>query len=404
MRLIIIGLVSLTFYMSTAVTAVTVDTLQISGLKHQVQLVQLQTDFQFDLKNNYQDDNRKGESIGQINNVEGVVLIVRFDGVTIPAVAEMQVFIGDIIKTTDNSVVIITFVDETIFALGEKGQMMVDELIYSSPDNEESAVFSVVQGVFSFLSGEIAKRGTDSMFVKLPVATIGIRGTKVAGRAAIKGRENYVTLLPEEDGSVGEISVQNSAGTQIMNQSFQTTRITSVFQIPTFPKIIPKGEVERLYGTVSQVVRPGTTTGTKAQRDNAGGANAGKAEDLGEEQVKKFDEKSNESNNIKEDQGGNTETDEDEYLENRDEEKVQSEEIRPNQGGENDLEGEEQEEPESTTDRELKDASSNQLFEYVCGFESLCDGGSPNWKGWVVITGIVIIFVGFIFIFVLLLP
>ena len=441
MRLIITGLVGLIFYMSTPVTAVTVDTLQVSSLKRQVQLVQLQTDSQVEITTNYQADKRQGELIGRVDNVEGVAFIIHLDDVTIPAVAEMKIFLGDTVKTTDNSVVIITFVDDTRFALGEKGQMVVDELIFSSSDNEGSSVFSVVQGVFSFVSGKIAKTGTDSMLVKLPVATIGIRGTKVAGRAAIEGSENYVTLLPEEDGSVGEISVQNSAGTQIMSQPFQTTRITSVFRAPTLPKIILKGEVERLYGTVSQVVSPRVTTGTRTQRDNVGGSNAGKAEALGEEQVKKFDQNKEDSNNRKEEQGENIEPREEEELEKGDEAQVQSEESGPSQGGGKDLKGEAQEEPDSTTDGEkgserdtevspeqgedklkkngessiktnnslsqsdkLKDASTNQLFEYVCGFESLCDGENPNWKGWGVLVGIIILFVGFIVIFVLLLP
>jgi len=441
MRLIITGIVGLIFYMATPVTAVTVDTLQVFSLKRQVQLVQLQTDSQVEVTTNYQADKRRGEPIGRVDNVEGMAFIVHLDGVTIPAVAEMDVFLGDTVKTTDNSVVIITFVDETRFTLGENGQMVVDELVFSPSDNEGSSVFSFVQGVFSFVSGKIAKTGTDSMLVKIPVATIGIRGTKVAGRAAIEGSKNYVTLLPEEDGSVGEISVQNSAGTQIMNQPFQTTRITSVFRAPTLPKIIPKGEVERLYGTVSQVVSPRATTGTKTQRDNAEASNAGKAEALGEEQVKKFDQNKEDSKNKKEEQGENIEPREKEELEKGDEAQVQSEEPGPSQGGGKDLKGEAQEEPDATTDGEmgsergtevspdqgedkwkkdgeattktngsqsqldkLKDASTNQFFEYVCGFESLCDGEKPNWKGWGVLVGIFILFVGFIFVFVLLSP
>ncbi|MEK9670883.1 MAG: hypothetical protein VW268_00080 [Rhodospirillaceae bacterium] len=38
---------------------------------------------------------------------------------------------------------------------------------------------SVVKGVFSFVSGQVAKTDPDAMKIDTPVATIGIRGTQV---------------------------------------------------------------------------------------------------------------------------------------------------------------------------------------------------------------------------------
>ncbi len=70
---------------------------------------------------------------------------------------------------------------------------------------EGNSSFSVVQGVFSFVSGQIAKSGSDAMSVRTPVATIGIRGTRVAGQAQAEGEVNTITLLPNDDGTVGEL-------------------------------------------------------------------------------------------------------------------------------------------------------------------------------------------------------
>ena len=47
------------------------------------------------------------------------------------------------------------------------------------------------------MSGEIAKSGSDAMTVSTPVATLGIRGTTVAGKAAVEGNENSFTLLQD---------------------------------------------------------------------------------------------------------------------------------------------------------------------------------------------------------------
>ena len=48
------------------------------------------------------------------------------------------------------------------------------------------------------------------MTIKTPVATIGIRGTTVAGKAAVEGNENSFTLLQDADGGVGQISISNA--------------------------------------------------------------------------------------------------------------------------------------------------------------------------------------------------
>ena len=92
------------------------------------------------------------------------------------------------------------------------------------------------EGAFSFISGEIAKSGEDAMTIKTPVATIGIRGTTVAGKAAVEGNENSFTLLQDADGGVGQISVSNAGGSQVLGQIGATTSIASFTRRP--PPII----------------------------------------------------------------------------------------------------------------------------------------------------------------------
>ncbi len=48
------------------------------------------------------------------------------------------------------------------------------------------------------------------MTVHTPVATVGIRGTKVAGRVATEGEQNTIPLLPNDDGMFGVIAVATS--------------------------------------------------------------------------------------------------------------------------------------------------------------------------------------------------
>jgi hypothetical protein len=196
-------------------------------------------------------------SIGTVEKLSGTVTLTRTDGTSVQASKGTSIFSGDVIKTEADANIGIKFVDETSFSLGESGRMVIDEMIYDPSNNSNSSSsFSVVKGVFSFVSGQIAKSGDDAMVVKTPVASIGIRGTTVAGKAAAEGSSNSITLLPDADGGVGQIAVSNSAGTQIMSVPFQTTSLTSAFTAPAPPVIVPANQLENLYGSNITTVLP----------------------------------------------------------------------------------------------------------------------------------------------------
>ena len=214
-----------------------------------------------------------GPSIGVVETLEGVVQFTRTDGSTVQAQAGTKVFTGDIVKTEADASVGITFVDDTSFALGESGRLVIDEMIYDPSAGTGQSSFSVVKGVFSFVSGQIAKVGDDAMQVNTPVATIGIRGTTVAGKAAAEGSANTITLLPDAGGGVGQIAVSNSAGTQIMSVPFQTTSLSSAFTAPPAPIVLPANQLQNLYGKIQNVLPP-TRAPQKQQNksDDAGPA------------------------------------------------------------------------------------------------------------------------------------
>ena len=196
------------------------------------------------------------EPIGIVDNVEGRTFLSRLDGTNVLAEEGTPVFLGDIVETEGGSTVGITFIDESTFALGESGRMIIDELVFDAELGTGQSVFNVLKGVFSFVSGDIAEAGDDAMVVTTPVLSIGVRGTYVAGRAAAEGSENTVTLLPDASGTVGAITVSNDAGVQVMSQSFATTTVTSQFQAPAAPVQLPAALVQDLYGDISTVLPP----------------------------------------------------------------------------------------------------------------------------------------------------
>ncbi len=192
------------------------------------------------------------ESIGRVEATDGLVEAVRIDGTKVTLVKGDDVFQGDTLITGKGAAIGITFVDDTTFSLGEEGRMVIDEMVYDAETQEGQFSANLVQGVFSFVSGNIAKTSPDGMTVSTPVATIGIRGTMVAGQASQEGSLNSFSLLPEMDAQgnpfVGEVSITTQAGTMTMNEAGATVQMTSAFQPPPQQVIFSPQQIQQSFG------------------------------------------------------------------------------------------------------------------------------------------------------------
>jgi len=214
------------------------------------------------------------QAIGLVDHTLGEVTATRVDGTTVTLNKDSAIYQGDILETGEDGAVSIVFIDETEFSLGTDGRMVIDELIFDPSSLEGSSTFTVIQGVFVFVSGEIAANNPEEMVVRTPVATIGIRGTKVAGRAAAEGDLNVVTLMPENDGVTGTITVSNSTGTVTLSSAFQTTTITSIFNSPEQPSYINENQADSLFGGVNKLLATNIaaqkTDAERSERNNDG--------------------------------------------------------------------------------------------------------------------------------------
>lgn len=163
-----------------------------------------------------------GDGVGRVETVDKGATIVRA-GIKMAAVKGMAIQQGDVIETVKGGGVGLVYADDTTISLANSGRMVVEEMKFDPAKGEGRSTTNVVQGEFSFVSGHVAKMGTDRMVFKTPVAVIGVRGTTVAGKASAEGSENSFTLLPDADGGVGKIAVTNQTGTIILSQPNQTT-------------------------------------------------------------------------------------------------------------------------------------------------------------------------------------
>ena len=169
-----------------------------------------------------------GAPIGTVKTLSGEVWVTRADGTRVQLQAGDQVYQGDSIETGPKGAIGVLLADETTFSMGEASSMVLDEMVYDPATQNGSLNVSVVQGVFTFVSGQVAKTDPDAMKIDTPVATIGIRGTQVGIEIPPAGEgDMQVVLMQEADGFVGEVVIENNTGQVVMNQGGDFVSIPS---------------------------------------------------------------------------------------------------------------------------------------------------------------------------------
>ncbi|MGN7612997.1 FG-GAP-like repeat-containing protein, partial [Magnetococcales bacterium HHB-1] len=300
--------------------------------------------------NVYAGPNFSADAIGKISSLNGSAVIDRSSGQKVTVTKDTPLHEGDIIRTADNSQVGMIFADDSTFSLGSNGRMVVEKLEFDPSAQTGVLNHNVVQGAFSFHSGQIAKFAPNAMTVKTPVVTIGIRGTSVAGKAAAEGEENTIILLQSPDKHTGSITVTNSAGTQEITTAYQQIKVSSYTQQPLPPIQLSKAAADKLYQNVTQIL-PVTKyqTSVKKQQENNPSNEGDQNSNNDESNPENSDQQDNESDR------NESEQDEEENSENI-EDNVQ--ETPPEEGNieenteENAEENAKQQDPEENTSEE----------------------------------------------------
>jgi Ca2+-binding RTX toxin-like protein len=189
------------------------------------------------------------QPIGRIDSLSGNASITRVDGTIAPAQKGTPVYQGDTVETAADGKVGIIFADNTTFALGQNGQMQLDELVYNPSSKSGSIGLSMLKGAFVLVTGEIAPSSTDAMTIRTPVGTIGIRGTKIAGMLGDQGELN-INLLPDPVGRPAAVVVSNAAGTQFLTAANTGLTVASYNSAPGTPGPMQSGALQSVLGQV----------------------------------------------------------------------------------------------------------------------------------------------------------
>ena len=167
------------------------------------------------------------------------------------------VYLGDDIKVGTQGRLQVMLLDETIFTLGANAVMRIDEFVYDPSDAAKNSLStSIKQGAFRFVSGQIARSGRDAMAVTLPSATIGVRGTSVAGNVAADGTASVILLGPAPNNNLGlpagAINVANEAGAVDITRPGFATQIDLGGQPPAAPAQATPAQIRDLERALSE--------------------------------------------------------------------------------------------------------------------------------------------------------
>ena len=91
----------------------------------------------------------------------------------------MDMFLQDRVETADKSRMQIVLLDETVFTVGANTDLAIDEFVYDPAADAASLSASYTKGVFRYVSGKVGNLKPQNVSIKLPSATIGIRGTSM---------------------------------------------------------------------------------------------------------------------------------------------------------------------------------------------------------------------------------
>lgn len=173
------------------------------------------------------------EPVAEVTETVGQVVIQRADGSTLVAEPGTPLYQDDLVTTDQDGSVGISFVDGMSFSLGAEARMLLDEFRYDPAENEGGGLLSVLQGQFTFVSGQAAHTAEDALMIETPTMTIGVRGTKVVAQAGAEGETSRIALLAEEDGTVGKIMVTTDQGGELISEANMMVEVVSRFQPPS---------------------------------------------------------------------------------------------------------------------------------------------------------------------------
>ena len=199
------------------------------------------------------------EPVGNVATLTGSATVTR-DKTSTALKLQDEIYMNDVLQTSANSTLGVTFNDSTTFNLTAHAKITVDNYVYEEGGKQNAALFNITKGTVAFVAAALAKTG--DMKISTPTATLGIRGTtglvEVPEGAAANNPNNVaIKLYPDPDGHVGRIEVNDRAGARLgfltQGSSGFTIRPGAGGRFAALPLTISPQQALRDQGIVRQV-------------------------------------------------------------------------------------------------------------------------------------------------------
>ena len=120
---------------------------------------------------------RADEPAGMIKTASGAAFVVS-GGQRMPAEIGRALMRNDVLETGRDGAIGVTFRDNATVSIGPDTQLALDDFVFAPEREQYSFVTRMTRGTMAFVSGTISKLSPESVAVKTPVGTIGVRGTR----------------------------------------------------------------------------------------------------------------------------------------------------------------------------------------------------------------------------------
>ncbi len=175
------------------------------------------------------------------------------------------VFDEHIVTDTNGSMQVL-FLDKTTLSIGPSSDITIDQFVYNPSADTGTFVASIAKGSFRFVGGQISHNHGATL--KVPTATIGIRGTIVAGEVGLCGLNNNNAGTTTDAATCNGFKISNFQGhVQVTLQGGQTVTVSPGMKVSVDPSsgqvqtsAITSGDVTTLPEITQQNTTQQTTT------------------------------------------------------------------------------------------------------------------------------------------------
>jgi hypothetical protein len=159
---------------------------------------------------------------------------------------------GETIITGENGGVEIKFADGSVMAQGPESSMSLDEYFYDA-DGGSNMLFNAGLGVFRLVTGKISEQNPESVEIKTPMATIGIRGTGIdifslpdKVKVGCSKYEDFDVVITTQSGTTF-LTDGNSLIEIFPDGSFGLPRPYSDLELYTVKEVVPIESIEGFF-------------------------------------------------------------------------------------------------------------------------------------------------------------